>query len=173
MQTYAVFIGLSAERGALILGFSNGASFAGRVILGLISDYFSNAKVLLVCAWFTAFAVLVLWSISHSFGMLLLMGLVYGFFIGGYISLVPVAVAQSFGAKQMASTMGLMFTAAGLAMFGGAPLAGFLLDVTQPNTSYLPVILASGLAVTLGALCVSIWAYLDWKVKRAQLVKDK
>ncbi|KAF9355802.1 hypothetical protein BGX26_006088 [Mortierella sp. AD094] len=173
MQTYAVFIGLSAESGALILGLSNGASFAGRVILGLVSDYFSNAKVLLVCAWCTAFAVLVLWTISHSFGLLLLMGLMYGFFVGGYISLVPVAVAQSFGAKQMASTMGLMFTAAGLAMFGGAPLAGFLLDVTQPNTSYLPVILASGLAITLGALCVSIWAYLDWKVKRAQLVKNK
>ncbi|KAF9360907.1 hypothetical protein BGX26_007110 [Mortierella sp. AD094] len=173
MQTYAVFIGVSAERGALILGLSNGASFAGRIALGLVSDYVSNAKVLLFCSWCTAFAVLVLWTVSHSFGLLLLMGLMFGFFGGGYVSLVPVAVAQSFGTKQIASTIGLMYAAGGLGMLGGAPLAGFLLDVTQPNTSYLPVTLTSGIAMTLGALCISIWAYLDRKVKRARLVTNK
>ncbi|KAF9998625.1 hypothetical protein BGZ79_007707 [Entomortierella chlamydospora] len=143
MQTYAVFVGISVERGALILGLSNGASFAGRITLGVISDYVSNAKVLLFCSWCTAFAVLVLWTVSRSFGPLLLMGLMFGFFGGGYISLVPVAVAQSFGTKEIASTIGLMYAGGGLGMLGGAPLAGFLLDITQPNTSYLPVTLTS------------------------------
>ncbi|KAI1316228.1 hypothetical protein EDD11_010275 [Mortierella claussenii] len=170
MQTYAVFIGVPAEKGALILGLSNGASFAGRILLGLTSDYISNAKVLLFCAWCTAFSVMVLWTISKSFGTLLLMGLVFGFFAGGYVSLVPVAVSQSFGTKQMASTIGLMYAAGGLGMLGGAPLAGLLLDVTNPNTSYLPVTMAAGALMTLGALCVTMWAYLDWKARRVRRV---
>ncbi|KAF8982845.1 hypothetical protein BGZ46_000481 [Entomortierella lignicola] len=170
MQTYAVFIGITAERGALILGLSNGASFTGRIVLGLVSDYVSNTKVLLFCSWCTAFAVLVIWTVSRNFGSLLLMGLMFGFFGGGYISLVPVAVAESFGTKQIASTIGFMYAGSGLGMLGGAPLAGFLLDITQPNTSYLPVTLTSGLAMTLGAICVTVWAFLDRRVKRARLV---
>ncbi|KAG0215113.1 hypothetical protein BGX28_000818 [Mortierella sp. GBA30] len=163
MQTYSVFIGISADRGALILGLSNGASFAGRILLGLISDYVSNTKVLLFCSWATAFSVLVLWTVSRSFGTMLLMGLLYGFFAGGYVSLVPVAVAESFGTKQMASTIGLMYATGGLGMLGGAPLAGFLLDVTRPNISYLPVTLTAGATMLLGALCITCWAYLTWK----------
>ncbi|KAG0264933.1 hypothetical protein BG011_005855 [Mortierella polycephala] len=169
MQTYSVFINLSADQGALILGLSNGASFAGRILLGLISDYVSNAKVLLFCSWATAFAVLVLWMVSRTFPTMLLMGLMFGFFAGGYVSLVPVAVAESFGTKQMASTIGLMYAAGGLGMLGGAPLAGFLLDVTLPNTSYLPVILTAGVTMLLGALCISCWAYLNRKASRARM----
>ncbi|KAG0043538.1 hypothetical protein BGZ83_011289 [Gryganskiella cystojenkinii] len=168
MQTYAVFIGLSPEKGALVLGLSNGASFAGRVVLGLIADYVSNVRMLLLCSWATAFAVLVLWTIAKSFGTLLLMGLTFGFFAGGYVSLVPVAVAQSFGTKQMASTIGLMYAAAGLGMLGGAPLAGYLLDVTRPTISYLPVTLTAGSTMTLGAIGVSSWAYFNWRSLRAR-----
>ncbi|KAF9366127.1 hypothetical protein BGX34_005890 [Mortierella sp. NVP85] len=171
MQTYAVFINLTADQGALILGLSNGASFAGRVLLGLISDYFSNTKVLFLCAWFTAFSVMILWTVAKSFGVLLAMGLVFGFFAGGYVSLVPVAVAQSFGTREIASIIGFMYAAGGLGMLGGAPLAGFLLDVTRPDVSYLPVIMTAGGTMTLGALCISTWAYLSWKAERVQRVK--
>ncbi|KAG0376484.1 ATPase of 26S proteasome regulatory subunit 4 [Mortierella sp. AD032] len=114
MQTYAVFIGLSPEKGALILGLTSGASLAGRVILGLISDYVPNSGALLFCSWATALAIVVIWTIAKSFGVLLLSGLMFGFFGGGYLSLVPVAVADSFGTMQMASTIGLMYAAAGL-----------------------------------------------------------
>ncbi|KAG0223400.1 major facilitator superfamily domain-containing protein [Mortierella sp. GBAus27b] len=171
MQTYAVFIGLSAQQGALILGISNGASFAGRILLGLSSDYISNAKVLLLCSWFTAFAVLILWTVAHNFGVLLVMGLMFGFFAGGYISLVPVAIAQSFGTKEIASIIGMMYAAGGIGMLGGAPLAGFLLDVTRPNVSYLPVTLTAGGTLTVGAICISIWAYLNWKANRLRRVE--
>ena len=159
---------MSAENGALVLGLSNGASFVGRVVLGLVSDYVSNTRMLLLCSWATAFAVMVLWTIAKSYGTLLLMGLMFGFFAGGYVSLVPVAVAQSFGTKQMASTIGLMYAAGGLGMLGGAPLAGYLLDVTRPTISYLPVTLTAGSTMTLGAICVSSWAYFNWRALRAR-----
>ncbi|KAG0327065.1 hypothetical protein BGZ99_008405 [Dissophora globulifera] len=171
IPTYAVFIGVSAEKGALILGLSNGASFVGRIVLGVISDYISNEKVLLLCAWCTSLAVLVVWTVSRSFGALLIMGLMFGFFAGGYISLVPVAVADCFGTKEMASTIGMMYAAGGLGVLGGAPLAGYLLDITRPNISYLPVTMTAGGTMTLGALGITAWVYLSWKAKSMQRFK--
>ncbi|KAG0317088.1 hypothetical protein BGZ97_005921 [Linnemannia gamsii] len=168
MQTYAVFIGLSTEKGALILGLTSGASLTGRIVLGLISDYVPNSYALLFCSWATALAIVVLWTIARSFGMLLLSGLIFGFFGGGYLSLVPVAVADSFGTMQMASTIGLMYAAGGLGMLAGAPLAGFLLDITRPNISYLPVTLTAGGTLVLGAVGVTSWFLFNRRARRAR-----
>ncbi|KAF9337834.1 hypothetical protein BG006_002199 [Podila minutissima] len=166
VYSYAVFIGLTPQRGAMILGLSNGASFTGRIGLGILSDYISNAKVLLLCAWMTAFAVTILWTFSTTFAAFLSMALIFGFFAGGYVSLVPVAVAESFGTKQVASNIGLMYAASGLGILGGSPLAGYLLDSTL-HTSYLPVTMTAGASMTLGALCVSSWVYFRWRALRA------
>ncbi|KAF9585995.1 hypothetical protein BGW38_010594 [Lunasporangiospora selenospora] len=168
MQTYAVFIGVSAERGALILGLTNGASFVGRIVLGIAADYFSNTKMFVISGWGTAFSIMVLWTFSRSFGVLLLMGLTFGFFNGGYVSLAPVAIADSFGTKQIASTIGLVYAAGGIGMFGGSPFAGFLLENTRPNISYLPVQMAAGATLTIGAICCTSWAYFHWRAKRVR-----
>jgi len=89
ITAYAVFIGLTPQKGAMILGVSNGASFTGRIALGILSDYISNAKILLLCAWMTAFAVTILWTFSTTFVTFLSMALIFGFFAGkGVICLV-------------------------------------------------------------------------------------
>ncbi|KAF9896831.1 hypothetical protein BX616_006679, partial [Lobosporangium transversale] len=83
-----------------------------------------------------------------------------------YISLVPVAVAESFGTDTIASTIGLMYGAGGLVMWGGSPLAGYILDSTLPNLSYTPVIVTAGVSMVVGAICVTAWAYFHWRAKR-------
>ncbi|KAF9173116.1 hypothetical protein BGX21_003719 [Mortierella sp. AD011] len=166
MQTYAVYIGLSAEQGAFILGLSNGSAFVGRILLGIISDRVSNTKTLLFCCWATAFSVIVFWTFAKSFGMLLLMGMTFCMFVGAYVSLVPVAVAESFGTDTIASMIGLMYGAGGLAMWGGSPLAGYILDLTLPNLSYTPVIMTASISLVLGAIFVTSWAYFHWRATR-------
>ncbi|KAF9551618.1 hypothetical protein EC957_006511 [Mortierella hygrophila] len=166
MQTYAVFIGLTPEQGALILGLANGSGFAGRVLLGLIADRVSNTKTLLFSAWATAFSVMVLWFIAKSFGTLLLMGITFNIFAGCYISLVPVAVAESFGTQTIASMIGLMYAVGGIAIWVGSPLAGFILDSTLPNLSYTPVIWTAGVSVLLAAVFVTSWAIFHWRAIR-------
>ncbi|KAG0098945.1 hypothetical protein BGZ93_009738 [Podila epicladia] len=169
MQTYAVFIGLTPEEGALILGLTNGAAFAGRIILGLLADRFSNSVIMLISTWFTAISVVVFWSIAKSFATLTIMGVTFGFFVGAYVSLVPVAVAESFGTEQIASMIGLMYGAGGIAMWGGSPLAGHILEMTKPNLSYKPVIATAGASLVLGAICCTSWAYFHRRaVQRAQ-----
>lgn len=63
----------------------------------MIADRVSNTRTLLFCCWATAFSVMVFWTIAKSFGTLLLMGVTFNLFAGAYVSLVPVAVAESFG----------------------------------------------------------------------------
>ncbi|KAF9318816.1 hypothetical protein BG003_010544 [Podila horticola] len=169
MQTYAVFIGLTPEQGALILGLTNGAAFAGRIVLGLLADHFSNSVIMLISTWSTAISVVVFWSIAKSFATLSIMGMTFGFFVGAYVSLVPVAVAESFGTQQIASMIGLMYGAGGIAMWGGSPLAGHILEMTKPNLSYKPVIATAGASLILGAMCCTSWAYFHRRaVQRAQ-----
>ncbi|KAI8361570.1 major facilitator superfamily domain-containing protein [Mortierella sp. GBAus27b] len=144
MQTYAVHIGLSVDEGAMILGLSNASSFVGRILLGVIADRVSNTKTLLFCCWGCVVSIMVFWTFANSFGMLTLMGMTFCLFIGAYVSLVPVAVAESFGTDAMASMIGLMYAAGGLAMWGGSPLAGYILDMTRPNLTYTPVIMTAG-----------------------------
>lgn len=79
---YAVFIGLTPEQGALILGLTNGAAFAGRIVLGLLADRFSNSVIMLISTWSTAISVVVFWSVAKSFATLTIMGMSFGFFVG-------------------------------------------------------------------------------------------
>ncbi|KAF8941460.1 major facilitator superfamily domain-containing protein [Dissophora ornata] len=168
-QTYSLFIGLTAENGALIAGLSSGASCLGRIALGYAADRLPKTVVVSCCAWMTAGSILVVWTLSKSFGVYLLFALIYGFFAGGYVSLVPLVLSETFGAHQLSTVIGFMYAASGVGMLAGAPVAGMILDATKPNISYLPVIMTAGGTLLLGAICVSAWVFfrrLDKKTKR-------
>ncbi|KAG0250181.1 hypothetical protein DFQ27_009520 [Actinomortierella ambigua] len=169
MQTYSTFIGLTPSQGALLLGLSNMASCLGRISLGFAADHVSNGKVLLLCVWGTAFSVMVLWTLAKNFTVLLLMALSFGFLGGGFISTLPVVLADTFGTEQIASIIGLLYCSGGLGMLGGTPLAGWLLEMTKPNISYLPSIMTAGASLTASAICVTGWAFFKARDERRAL----
>jgi len=68
--------------------------------------------------------------------------------------------------------IGLMYGAGGIAMWGGSPLAGHILEMTKPNLSYKPVIATAGASLVLGAMCCTSWAYFHRRaVQRAQATR--
>ncbi|KAG0267497.1 hypothetical protein BG011_004531 [Mortierella polycephala] len=174
-QTYSLFIGLTVQDGALIAGISSGASCLGRIVLGYAADRLPKTIVVSICAWTTAASVLVIWTLSKSFSVFLLFAIMYGFFAGGYVSLVPLVVSETFGAHQLSTVIGFMYTAAGIGMLSGAPVAGMILEATKPNISYIPVIMTAGGTLLLGAVCISVWVFfrrLDKKTKRRGVVSS-
>lgn len=169
---YSLFIGLTAQDGALIAGLSSGASCLGRIALGFAADRLPKTVVVSVCAWMTAGSILIIWTLSKSFGVYLAFALVYGFFAGGYVSLVPLVLSETFGAHQLSTVIGFMYAAAGVGMLAGAPVAGMILGATEPNLSYLPVIMTAGGTLLLGAICITVWVYfrrLDKQTKRNEI----
>ncbi|KAF9106228.1 hypothetical protein BGX29_010101 [Mortierella sp. GBA35] len=167
-QTYSVFIGLTAQDGALISGLSSGASCLGRIALGFAADRLPKTAVVSFCAWMTAGSILIIWTLSKSFGVYLAFALVYGFFAGGYVSLVPLVISETFGAHQLSTIIGFMYAASGIGMLAGAPVAGMILGATEPNVTYLPVIMTAGGTLLLGAICITAWVYFRRQDKQAK-----
>ncbi|KAG0330854.1 hypothetical protein BG000_011403 [Podila horticola] len=167
-QTYSLHIGLTAQNGALIAGISSGASCIGRIALGFAADRLPKTIVVSVCAWMTAGSILIVWTLSKSFTVYLVFAIIYGFFAGGYVSLVPLVVSETFGSHQLSTVIGFMYACSGVGMLSGAPIAGMILDSTMPNINYLPVIMTAGGTLLLGAICVTAWVYFRRQDKKAK-----
>ncbi|KAF9342155.1 hypothetical protein BGX26_008222, partial [Mortierella sp. AD094] len=167
-QTYSLFIGLTTQDGALIAGLSSGASCLGRIMFGYAADRLPKTAVVSCCACVTAGSVLIIWTLSKSFGVYLLFALVYGFFAGGYVSLVPLVLSETFGPYQLSTVIGFMYAASGTGMLFGAPVAGAILDATKPNINYLPMIMTAGGTLLLGAICISLWAFFRRQAKKTE-----
>ncbi|RKP04838.1 major facilitator superfamily domain-containing protein, partial [Thamnocephalis sphaerospora] len=158
LPSYATFIGLSTTDGALFVGLTTGINAAGRIFLGYAADVLGRVNTLFTCVLFTGVTVLLIWTFSTSYGVLLLFVLLYGFIAGGFVSLLPVVMAELVGRsfelriildaiiESSRSTLGYLF---------GPPIAGALLDATAPNTSYLPVQLFCGITTVLASTFVA------------------
>ncbi|KAF9376226.1 hypothetical protein CPC16_000289, partial [Podila verticillata] len=59
MELYGTYIGLSKQTGAAINGWFNGASFAARILSGLLADLVATDIVLLICIWVNMLSILV------------------------------------------------------------------------------------------------------------------
>lgn len=167
---YAIHISLTPQNGALIAGLSSGASCIGRVILGLAADHMPKTVIVSLCAWGAAGSVLIIWTLSKSFGTYLLFALVYGLLTGGFYSLVPLVLSETFGPSQLSTVIGFLYAISGIGVLAGAPTAGILLEASKPDVTYTPVILAAGGALVIGAMCVSTWVIFR---RREELKKSK
>ncbi|KAK9765400.1 hypothetical protein K7432_006313 [Basidiobolus ranarum] len=97
VSNYAVFNGMSASQGALITGFINGASAVGRVVLGLVADKLGRINAIALCVLLDSIIILVFWPFASTFSSVFAFSILYGFFGGGYISMLPVVSAELFG----------------------------------------------------------------------------
>jgi len=66
---------------------------------------------------------------SNIYGIFVF-ALVYGCFAGSFISVLPVVLAEFFGADRMASVSGLIYNGFALGNLLGPPIAGFVFDET-------------------------------------------
>ncbi|KAF9164094.1 hypothetical protein DFQ26_001835 [Actinomortierella ambigua] len=166
-HSYSMFIGLSAETGALITGLASGASCLGRIAIGVAADRLPRTLVVSFCSWIMCLSVLIMWNFSKTFGVYLAFALTFGFFAGGYVSVVPLVVSDTFGAQQLSTVIGFLYAVSGIGMLFGATIAGAILDSTKPNITYLPVIMTAGAMLFIGASCITAWVYFRRKAKKA------
>ncbi|RKP05777.1 major facilitator superfamily domain-containing protein, partial [Thamnocephalis sphaerospora] len=156
LPSYASFIGLTASDGALFVGLSTGVNAIGRIVLGYLADMFGRVNTLFTCVLFSGLTVLLMWTFSASYAVLLLFVLLYGFSAGGFISLYPVVTAELVGLDELPNAIGVLYAGCTLGNLFGPPIAGALLDATLPNISYLPVQLFCGITTVVGSLFV-LW----------------
>lgn len=94
---YGTYIGLSKQTGAAINGWFNGASFAARILSGLLADFVTTDIVLLICIWVNTLSISVLWTFSREFPIYLTFAIVYGMSFSGTSTVTPVMIANYYG----------------------------------------------------------------------------
>jgi MFS family permease len=118
---FAVDIGLTPFLAAMTISVIGVGGFAGRLVMGPISDRLGRLSTLGVC--------LLLQAMSF---------LVFGFSYGGVTSLFPALVGDFFGRIAIGAIVGFIFAIAGSAAAFGPLIAGYLYDATRSyNLAFL------------------------------------
>lgn len=141
---YSIIHDISVAKSVLLLSFIGVASALGRVGLGLVADKFDKIITFRMCMLIGGIST-ICWMWCTVYYALIIYAIVFGFFAGGLISLMPVVCAHLFGTMDLGNIMGLLYTASAVGNLLGAPLAGVLYDVTGSYT--IPIVVAGACMV--------------------------
>ncbi|KAI8867717.1 MFS general substrate transporter [Ramicandelaber brevisporus] len=156
LPTYAATAGLTTAQAATIVSVTNAFSAIGRVVNGYVADRLGRVNLLAVGTVIAGLSVLVIWlPAGSSFGVLIAFGIVFGFFSGGVIGLVPVVTSMIFGAERLASILGMVYLGWAVGTMTGNQVAGKIIDSVGRDGahSFYGIIVLAGVSVFLGGMC--------------------
>ncbi|KAI8897002.1 major facilitator superfamily domain-containing protein [Globomyces pollinis-pini] len=157
VPSFAVEHGMTSTEGALIIGYMQGASAIGRIFLGFNADILGHINTLTVCPIIGGMAVMLIWPFATSYLWLTVFSIIYGLFTGGLISLLPSAIVEMFGTKNIASITGMVYTGFLFGDIFGPPVAGLLLELTKSTVegvvtyNYIVTMMVTGGCLLIGA----------------------
>ena len=150
LADFAVDKGITVE-GAAWLASAVGISGAvSRVGLGWVGDFPCVDRLYLYILCLIVGGVFSAISPSFSsYGLLMLYACIYGITMGGECSLTPVICSDVAGKSNLAETYGMLQTLCGIGGVCGAPLSGWLFEVTG---GYSVSFILTGVFITLSGL---------------------
>lgn len=142
--------GLSAEQGAFLISILAVAGIAGKIGFGTIADKV-DLRLGYAASILCVIIALLLFATSANFSIFMLASGFMGFATGGMLPVWGSILAILFGAANYGRVMGMMNPVIMPLTLVGAPLAGYIFDVTG---GYAPAfaLFAGGLLVALIAL---------------------
>lgn len=155
IQPFAIENNLTSPNFAFyLLPILNAASVPGRILPNFLADYTGPLNVLVPCAICTGILALC-WIGIHNIGGLVVFGVLYGFFSGGFVSMPPVAIVSlTPDLRRLGTRMGQCFFFSAFGLLCGTPVSGAILKSTG---SYLGVQLFSGVTI-FATGCLLVWA---------------
>ncbi|KIW18345.1 hypothetical protein PV08_02633 [Exophiala spinifera] len=164
LPTYANYGGqFPADTGFYIIAVMNGASCAGRIIPGFVSDYIGRFNTLMIMIVATLVLMLALWlPFGHSsLAALYAFCALFGFGTGSWMALTPACIGQLCDAEHFGRYYGTMYFVASLATLVCVPISGELVESVGPQI--MVGFMCAVLALSLGTFILSRWACLGWK----------
>ena len=144
------------------LGITGGISILGRIGFGAITPNIVGWKQgLVLCSLICAGMILWLRE-TDSLWMLFVFSIVYGFFQGARVPLIPGIIGTYYGTKSLASLIAIAMTVSMLGIVVGISLGNTISDHTG---SY-------SLAFVIGAICCIVGAILALTLKPPQARED-
>ncbi|KIW01107.1 uncharacterized protein PV09_07395 [Verruconis gallopava] len=161
MPSYASSNGLSPVHGAILLALMSLSQVLGQMSFGYLSDGKLSLDLLAISSTLVAAAaVYVCWGVAHSFGILAVFSLFYGFFGAGYTALWGrMGTAVSNESTGAFAAFGLLNFGKGVGNILAGPVGGALLkgavQVDSYGTAkYGPIILFTGSCMAVSSVTV-------------------
>jgi MFS family permease len=156
ITVFAARHGISSHNGVLIISMIGIASAIGRISIGWLADRFGKLLMLLICMFGGGVSTLC-WIVCTTFTTLMTYAIIFGFFAGGVISLMPNVVAEMFGIQRLGSILGLLYSSTAVGNLLSAPIGGFLLDAYG---NYNPAIVVAGIFLLSGMIFIIVIPFL-------------
>ncbi|KAF9173007.1 hypothetical protein BGX21_001369 [Mortierella sp. AD011] len=152
LAAYAQNHGASLSTASLLIGVLNGASAIGRVSMGLASDHIGDINTLLISSLCACLSILIVWILAGtSIPTMAVFCVIYGFFSGSFVAIVPTVAAHLCGIGRLASVTGIVYGGIALGTLVGSPVGGALLDLSD-GVDYRPTQLWAGLVMAIGTV---------------------
>lgn len=163
--TFAKTVGMSDHLASYLLAMLNASSIFGRTVTGIMADRYGRINVLLLSILSASLTQLLLWTSVRTNAGVIALALLYGWFFGGLISLMPALSAQVLGQENLSAKFGVVSAMGGAGQLLGAPVAALWIGDTR--ASYLGTILFSGGFVLASGL---LFLYLRLRIDRRMWV---
>ncbi|KAJ1662716.1 hypothetical protein EV178_005667 [Coemansia sp. RSA 1646] len=145
-------IGKSDSFSNNLLTIINAASTVGRVATGQISPFIGTINTLAICTLVASLSILIFWLPFQATGTVIACSIIYGIFCGGFISLLPVVMANLWGVQRISTIIGLLYVANFVGTMVGAPSSGAILDNIGHGKNFKNTIAFSGVFMFCGFL---------------------
>jgi MFS family permease len=126
-------IGISPDRAAGALGLCALLGIAGKLFFGAMADRYPVRYAMALCFGLQAIGTVIL-LFTSAIGSTLWFVLVWGFAMGGIITLEPLIAGECFGMKSFGVVLGMMYVCTTVGASLGPPFGGWMFDI---NKSYV------------------------------------
>ncbi|KAL9708744.1 hypothetical protein Ac2012v2_008124 [Leucoagaricus gongylophorus] len=156
LQSYAVYQRLEPSFAFYLLAILNAGGVFGRVLPNFLADRFGTYNMLLLSLYISSVLVFAILAIHTPAGLTCL-ALLYGFWSGSYVSLIPSLLVQlTSGPGELGVRMGIAFSIVAVSLLGGTPIEGVLLGTHGEHFAWASPIIFCGVMITCGSLGMTI-----------------
>ncbi|KAM6922912.1 monocarboxylate transporter 12-B-like isoform 1-T1 [Lycodopsis pacificus] len=130
---YALSVGLERQRAAFLMSIFGVGGIVGNITFGWITDRKCLKRYRMlsyVVAIGMAGLCCMFLHLLHSFSLLVSFSLLYGYFDGAYVALIPVVTSDIVGSSCLTSALGVVYFLHAIPYLISPPIGGWLVDRT-------------------------------------------
>ncbi|KAM7381005.1 hypothetical protein PAMA_012036 [Pampus argenteus] len=152
---YALSIGISHQHAAFLMSILGVIDIVGNITFGWLTDRRCLKPYRVACyvfsVWMEGLCCLFT-PLLRSFPLLVPFAVLYGYFDGAYVALIPVVTSDVVGAPYLSSALGVVYFMHAIPYLISPPIGGWLVDITG---CYTATFFLSGAALLASALVLS------------------
>jgi len=155
LPDYTMKKGFNRTQGSLLVSVIGASNVIGRIVCGWVSDKtWANPLKIYNLALIVGGTSTMIAAFISSYEALIIYSIVFGIAVAAYVSLCAIILVEFLGLEKLSNSFGFLNMFRGIATLIGAPMAGFLYDMTG---RYEEAFIVGGAAILLsGLICVPL-----------------